>query len=138
MTNHQEMVQIPLLERVNVKKTYYNLGIIVFVISVIESLSKSQSSIAYFVAPNLFYHLIFRLLSNLPNSLERFGSQEEYQTMQKNFKVMAYFLIIFSCMVVIPIALNLLISDYFGALGFFPAFAFGLGGIKIYQNLQEN
>lgn len=129
---------MPLLERVNVKKAYYILGIIVFVISVIESLSKSESSIAYFVAPNLFYHLIFRLLSNLPNSLERFGSEEEYQKMQKNFKIVAYVLIIFSCIVVIPIALNLLISDYFGALGFFQAFAFGLSGIKIYQNLQEN
>lgn len=36
-------------------------------------------------------------------------------------------------MALISMALNLLISDFFGALAFFPVFAFGLGGINLYQ-----
>jgi hypothetical protein len=125
------------LEKINVKKAYFIFGVIVLIISVIDSLSRSESNIAYFFVPNMFYHIAFWFLSNLPNLLRRIGSEEEYQKIQRYFKAFAYFMIIFNCMALVSMALNLVVSDFLQALEFFPVFAVGLGAISLYQYSEK-
>lgn len=40
-------------------------------------------------------------------------------------------------MALVSMALNLFMLDFMGALEFFPAFAFGLAGINIYQYMRK-